>query len=258
MGLLTTWIHHSEIHFTAHWYTQTSALSILQLSLAVSWQRLLPRDFLQLHALWSSSHNRPCRTYNSTIPGGWPLRTNLLVFSSHPTENWTLTLTNQLLCVTSLNRIADDWLHLGLWDCDLWEDPPPQKKTPPSTTLLLLPWWLPRDRLDIVYVFTGRYQVTQIPCRDACLATVLQLIIQIKSGIQRPARLGLRMEIELLSSSNLGTSWRQALGRINQWKCVGCTYGIESWMVPSVGLNSMAMRQPQPHLKLYPDSQGEQ
>jgi hypothetical protein len=41
LDLLTTCIHHSELHFTVHGYTQTSALSILQSPLVVFWQRFL-------------------------------------------------------------------------------------------------------------------------------------------------------------------------------------------------------------------------
>jgi hypothetical protein len=40
LDLLTTCTHHSELHFTVHWHTQTSALSLLQSPLAVSWQRI--------------------------------------------------------------------------------------------------------------------------------------------------------------------------------------------------------------------------
>jgi hypothetical protein len=62
MDLLTTCIHHSELYFTAHWHTQTSVLNLLQSPLVVSWQRLLPKEILQLPALRSSCHSRPCRT----------------------------------------------------------------------------------------------------------------------------------------------------------------------------------------------------
>jgi hypothetical protein len=62
MDLLTTCIHHSELHFTVHWYTQTSVLSLLLSPLVVSWQRLLPREIIQFPALSSSCHSRSCRT----------------------------------------------------------------------------------------------------------------------------------------------------------------------------------------------------
>jgi hypothetical protein len=83
MDLLTTCIHHSELHFTDHWHSQASVLSLLQSPLAVSWQRLLPREILQLPRLRSSCHRCPCRT-NSTnsFPSWRPFHTNALVFSS--------------------------------------------------------------------------------------------------------------------------------------------------------------------------------
>jgi hypothetical protein len=37
MDLLTTCIHHSKLHYTVHWHTQISVLSLLQSPLAVSW-----------------------------------------------------------------------------------------------------------------------------------------------------------------------------------------------------------------------------
>jgi hypothetical protein len=62
MDLLTTCIYNSELRFTDHWHTQISVLSLLQSPLAVSRQRLLPVTIIQLPALWSSCHSRPCRT----------------------------------------------------------------------------------------------------------------------------------------------------------------------------------------------------
>jgi hypothetical protein len=61
MSLLTTSIHHSELHSTDHWHTQTSTYSLLQSPLIVSWQRLLPREILQLPAIRFSCHGRPSR-----------------------------------------------------------------------------------------------------------------------------------------------------------------------------------------------------
>jgi hypothetical protein len=66
LDLLSTRIHHSELHFTQYWHTQTSILTLLQSSLAESWQRFLPREIPQLPALRSSCHSRPCRTQLST------------------------------------------------------------------------------------------------------------------------------------------------------------------------------------------------
>jgi hypothetical protein len=62
LDLLTTCIHHLELHITVHWHTQTRVLSVLWSPLAVSWQRLLPREILQLPAFRSSCHSCPCRS----------------------------------------------------------------------------------------------------------------------------------------------------------------------------------------------------
>jgi hypothetical protein len=48
LDLLNTCINHSELHFTDHWHTQTGVLSLLQSQIAVSWQRLLRVEILQL------------------------------------------------------------------------------------------------------------------------------------------------------------------------------------------------------------------
>jgi hypothetical protein len=45
-------LHFSIVIFTDHWHTDTSVLSLLQSPLDVSWQRLLPREILQLPALY--------------------------------------------------------------------------------------------------------------------------------------------------------------------------------------------------------------
>jgi hypothetical protein len=39
-GLVNWFIDHLELHFTVHWHTQTSALSLVQSPLAVSWQQI--------------------------------------------------------------------------------------------------------------------------------------------------------------------------------------------------------------------------
>jgi hypothetical protein len=62
MDLLNTAIHHAVSHVIDHWHTQKSVLSILQSPLAVSWQRLLPREILQLPCFRSPCHGRLCRT----------------------------------------------------------------------------------------------------------------------------------------------------------------------------------------------------
>jgi hypothetical protein len=40
MDLLTTCVHHSELHFTVPWRINTNVLSMLQSPLAVSWQQI--------------------------------------------------------------------------------------------------------------------------------------------------------------------------------------------------------------------------
>jgi hypothetical protein len=118
MDWMNGFIDHSELHFTVHWHTQTSVLSLIQPPLAVSWQRLLPREslsFPRLGPLVTAALAELLSTDNSTnwVPGWRPFHTNLLVFSSRAdfqltTDNWTLSLTNQLLYVTSLSWTADN------------------------------------------------------------------------------------------------------------------------------------------------------
>jgi hypothetical protein len=109
MGLLTTYTHHSYLHFTDHWHTWTSALSPLQFPLAVAWQQLLTAEVPQLSALTSLlSSGYPATEFLSTVnsaiapsllslprrtllncqpstncvPGWRPFHTSLLVISS--------------------------------------------------------------------------------------------------------------------------------------------------------------------------------
>jgi hypothetical protein len=118
LDLLTTCVHHSEVHFTDHWHTHTHRLvsSVYQSPLAVSWQRLLPKEILHPPALRSSCQSRPRRT-----PVNWQLNQlglrlaaishqppSLLLTRWLPTDNWTFSLTNQLLHVTSLNGTTDN------------------------------------------------------------------------------------------------------------------------------------------------------
>jgi hypothetical protein len=100
LDLLTTCTHHSELHFTDQWHTQTSVLSLLQSPLSVSWQRL---------------HRCPCRILdnwqvNYLVPRLADIShqaPNLLFTGWLSTDNWPFSLTSQLLHVTSLNWIAD-------------------------------------------------------------------------------------------------------------------------------------------------------
>jgi hypothetical protein len=112
LDLLTTYIHHSKLHFTDHWHIPTIVLSLLPSPLAVCWQRLLPRDILQLPALRSSCHSRLTEfliSDNSTnwVPDWRPFHTNLIILSSQADFQLNSLLTNQLLHVTSLNWTAD-------------------------------------------------------------------------------------------------------------------------------------------------------
>jgi hypothetical protein len=70
LDLLTTCIHHSELHFTDDWHSQTSVLSVLQSPLAVPWQRLLPGVILQLSALRPDLGHK--RSYGTILtPSFW-------------------------------------------------------------------------------------------------------------------------------------------------------------------------------------------
>jgi hypothetical protein len=95
-----TCIHHSELHFTDHWHTQTSFLSLLQSPLAVSCQQLPPWEILHLPTLRSSCHSCPCSTLlncqpsTNWVPGWQPFHTNLTVLSS---LNWIADNSNQQL-----------------------------------------------------------------------------------------------------------------------------------------------------------------
>jgi hypothetical protein len=120
IGFSIYW-QHSELHFTDHWHTQTSVLSLLQSPLAVSWQWLLPREILQFPALRSSCHSRPWRTLcqlptqlTGSQAGGHFTPTSQSQADFQLTNdgwsaNWTLSLTNQLLHATSFNWTADNY-----------------------------------------------------------------------------------------------------------------------------------------------------
>jgi hypothetical protein len=87
MDLLITCIRHSELHFTDHWHTQTSVLSLLQSPLAVSWERLYWSILFGSRSqvlLSQPPVQNSLSTDNATnwVPGWRPFHTNLLVFSS--------------------------------------------------------------------------------------------------------------------------------------------------------------------------------
>jgi hypothetical protein len=95
--LLTACIHHSDLHLTVHWHTQTSVLSLLQSSLADSWQRLLEGDSsaFRVQILFSQPPaQNSFSSDNSThwVPGWGSIHTTLLVFSPQADFqlNWQL------------------------------------------------------------------------------------------------------------------------------------------------------------------------
>jgi hypothetical protein len=99
MDLLTTCTHRSELQvitakslISALYKSRQHLLSLLQparSSPVVPWQRLLILEILQLHALRSSCHSRPCRILvNSTIALSLlrlPCRAHL---NCQPSTNW--------------------------------------------------------------------------------------------------------------------------------------------------------------------------
>jgi hypothetical protein len=171
MDLLTTYIHHSELHFTDHWHTQTSVLDLLQFTPAISYKLLLTQwkffRFPQAGPLVTAARPELLSTDNSTnwVPGWMSFHTNLLVFSSQAdfqlrADKWTLSLANQMLHVTSLNWMADNSQQLG-WCPSYITSGRTQQKIPSPTVLLLLSWRLPSNRLDIVSARTCLPTVTK-------------------------------------------------------------------------------------------------
>jgi hypothetical protein len=110
----TTW------NYTLQSLTQTSVLSLLQFPLAVSCQWLLQRRFFsflhsgplviathaELFVNWQLNWLGPRLAAISHQPP------SLLFTGWLPTDNWTLSLTNQLLHITSLNLTYDNSLQL--------------------------------------------------------------------------------------------------------------------------------------------------
>jgi hypothetical protein len=148
------WIYWPLVYITQNYTlqitdTQTSVFSLLQSPLGVSWQWLLAREILKLPALRSSCHSCLCRTLCqltsqltesrlATISHQPP---SLLFTGCLPTDNWTLSFTNQLLHVTSLNWIADNSLTTLLVFSYITSGQT-QHKTLHPTVLLLLSWAL--------------------------------------------------------------------------------------------------------------------
>jgi hypothetical protein len=85
MSLLTTCILHLELHFTDHWHTQTSVLSLLQTFPGNGFYREKFHSFPHSGPLVTAARAELLSTDNSTnwVLGWRPFHTNLLVFSSH-------------------------------------------------------------------------------------------------------------------------------------------------------------------------------
>jgi hypothetical protein len=106
-------IHGSELQFTYHWHTRTSILSLLQSPLAVSWQRLLTREILlafRAQALLSQTPVQNSCQLTAQLTGyqsgGRSHQSPSLLFTGWlSTDNWNLSLTNQLLHFTSLHSM---------------------------------------------------------------------------------------------------------------------------------------------------------
>jgi hypothetical protein len=106
LDLLSTYAHHSELHIiitltlisTLHKSPQYP-LSLFQpavSSRAVPWQRLLTVEILQLPALRSFCHNRPCRNPVNSLNPNWQQSTpELSVQFSASTANYLVVMSSQ-------------------------------------------------------------------------------------------------------------------------------------------------------------------
>jgi hypothetical protein len=156
-------INHAELHFADHWHMQTTVLNVLQFPIDVSGWQLLSREILQLPALAplvTAACAELLSADNSTIgsqAGGYFTPTSWFSFTGWLlTDNWTLSLTNQLLHVTSLNWTGADEPH--------------RKHNAFSKQL-------PGDSPSIADMFTGRYQETCIPSHCHCIATAIHATV---------------------------------------------------------------------------------
>jgi hypothetical protein len=141
LALLTTCIHHLELHFTDHWHTQTSVLSLLQSPLAVSWQQIYCRNynsltelhipdithkvfFVQPHSCnWLFSSQPPIQnstelpTPTNGVPGWWPFHTNLVVFSSQANFQLNCTLPDRDPCCIASGWTQQKTLFFYYYSC---------------------------------------------------------------------------------------------------------------------------------------------
>jgi hypothetical protein len=70
--------HDSWLHFTGQWHKQTSVLSLLQSSTAVSWQRILIQELEQFHWMTHIKSSHYNRTSNWAL-----LQLNVPVSTDH-------------------------------------------------------------------------------------------------------------------------------------------------------------------------------
>jgi hypothetical protein len=154
------YMHHTQLHYTGHWHTQTSVPSLLQSPLAIYLTQWSFFSFPRWGPLIAAARAQLLPIDNSTnCNRGWrPFHTNLLVFSSQAdfqltTDNWNLSLTNQLLHATSLKGISDTWPQLDWWPRYITSGQT-QQKTPPLKSFYCCHGLLPSDRLVIIPVGT--------------------------------------------------------------------------------------------------------
>jgi hypothetical protein len=147
LDLLTVCIHHSELHFTVHWHTKTSVLSILQSPLAVSWKRFYRGRFFSFPRsgpLITAARAELFSTDNSTngFQAGGHFTPTFSSSLHRLTFNW------QLNSLTHQPATSRDFTQLNCWQLTVARLVSPlhnrgeggggAKETPPPTILLLL------------------------------------------------------------------------------------------------------------------------
>jgi hypothetical protein len=145
-GLVTRCIdrlytHDWWLHFTDHWHTRASVLSLLKPPLAVSWQRILTMEILQLLcSLCCPLANTPqlnCQLNYSAISSQPCLQNSTVVFKITPRHG---PCRKQPLCCCRCMFTAP--LHSNNCGADHIENTPF-----PTVTLLLRVCLLPRERV---------------------------------------------------------------------------------------------------------------
>jgi hypothetical protein len=115
-------------------------------------------------------------------------------------DNWTLSLTNQLLHFTSL-----------IWTAGL-VSPPYIASGQTQQSLYCCYGWLPSNSLDIVVVFTNHYQAMHVPC-NLCIATVLHVAIFCHPAIESYVKIVLGPLSSEISVFILYHGWRGQEGQ---------------------------------------------